>query len=529
LILTGGTILTLDPAHPEDEAVAVRDGIITAVADDDTILSMAGPSTRRINLKGALVIPGLIDAHGHIRSLGERLANLDLRGIESPDEIAERVAARAAELPSGEWVTGGGWDQNLWSGKAFPDHRALTRAAPERPVWLRRIDGHAGWANLRAMQAAGITRDTADPPGGSIVRDDRGEPTGVFVDNASRLIEKALPPITGERLKSQIVAALERCAEVGLTEVHDAGVTEEEVAAFRELADADRLPLRVYLMWSGMDGEPLERLLDRPPLINYRDRLTLRTVKLMIDGAMGSRGALFFEEYTDDPGNRGLPVMPPEEVERATILALGKGYQVATHAIGDRGISLTLDAYEKALTAVPTPDARLRIEHLQCTRRRDIDRLKRLGVIASMQPTHATSDMDWAEERIGAERGRGLYAWRWVLDADVPLAAGSDFPVEPGRPLNGLHAAVTRQDRKNWPEGGWHPEQALSLEEAIRAYTVGAAFAAFEERMKGRIAPGYWADLTVLGRDLRTIPPEEIPQAGIAYTIVGGRIVHQAQ
>jgi predicted amidohydrolase YtcJ len=527
LILTGGTILTLDPAHPEDEALAVRGGVIAAVAGDDAIQAMAGPSTRRIDLQGAFVIPGLIDAHGHIRSLGERLAALDLRGIASPSEIADRVAGRAAELPPGEWVTGGGWDQNLWPVKEFPDHRPLTEAAPDRPVWLSRIDGHAGWANLKAMQAAGITRDTVDPPGGLIVRDDRGEPTGVLIDNAGSLIETVLPPTTGERLKSQIVAALERCAEVGLTEVHDAGVTEEEVAAFRELADADKLPLRVYLMWGGMDGASLERL--PPPLINYRDRLTLRTVKLMIDGAMGSRGALFFEDYSDDPGNRGLTVMSPEEVERATTVGLGSGYQVATHAIGDRGISLTLDAYENALVTVPVPDPRLRIEHFQCTRRGDVDRMKQLGVIASMQPTHATSDMYWAERRVGPDRGRGLYAWRWVLDAGVALAAGSDFPVELARPLNGLHAAVTRQDQESWPEGGWHPEQALSLEEALHAYTTGAAYAAFEERMKGRIAPGYWADLTVLSRDLRSIPREQIPQAGVAYTIVGGRIVYQAQ
>ncbi len=528
LILTGGAVLTLDPQLPHAEAIAVRGGRIVSVGDDETITAMAGPSTRRIDIGGGMVVPGLIDAHGHISSLGRRLENIDLRGVDSVDEVVRRVAVRAAELPEGAWVIGGGWDQNLWPGKAFPAHSPLTRVTPDRPVWLSRIDGHAGWANEAAMRAAGITAATANPAGGSIERDARGEPTGVFVDNATSLIEDAVPEPDRERIKSWIVAALDHCARVGLTGVHDAGVSEEEVAAFRELAEENRLKLRVYLMWSGMEEEDLERLLDSPPLINHHDRLTLRAVKLMIDGAMGSRGAVFFEDYDDDPGNRGLLVMQPDEVERAATLALRRGYQVATHAIGDRAISLTLDAYEKALAAAPVEDPRPRIEHLQCVREREIERLQRLGVIASMQPTHATSDMYWAEQRVGAERGRGLYAWRWILDAGIPLASGSDFPVELVRPLNGLYAAVTRQDHEKWPEGGWHPAQRMTLEEAIRSFTTTAAYAAFEETTRGRIAPGYSADLTVFGRDLQTIPPAEIPQAGIAYTIVGGRIVYEA-
>ncbi len=538
LVLVNGAVVTLDPARPEARAVAVRGGLIAAVGTDAEVLALAGPSTRRIDLGGRMVVPGLIDAHGHIRSLGEQIAGLDLRGVASVDEIAGRVAARARELPPGEWVTGGGWDQNLWPGERFPDHRPLTAAAPDRPVWLSRIDGHASWANRKAMQLAGIARDTPDPPGGTIERDARGEPTGVFIDNAADLVSKVQPPPTRERIKSWIRLALARCAEAGLTEVHDAGVTEEEATAFRELADAGELPLRVYLMWSGIGpippgggqggGRSLEALLDEPPLVNYKDRLTLRAVKLMIDGAMGSRGAVFFEDYADDKGNRGLLVTPPEEIERRATLALRKGYQVCTHAIGDRGIRLTLDAYEKALRAVPAPDPRPRIEHLQCVAREDVPRLKRLGVIASMQPSHATSDMYWADERVGPERGRGLYAWRWVLDAGVTIAAGSDFPVDPENPLVGLHSAVTRQDPKDWPEGGWHPEQRMTLDEALRAYTQGAAYAAYEEDRKGRIAPSLWADLTVVGRDLRSIPPGAIDDAGIAYTVVGGRVVYEA-
>jgi len=536
LILFNGRVVTLDPARPEAGALAIRDGVIAAIGDDRDVLALAGPATRTIDLAGAMALPGLIDAHGHIRSLGERLDSLDLRGVASVEEIARRVASRAGAGAAGDWITGGGWDQNLWPQQDFPDHRPLTSAAPERAVWLRRVDGHAGWASLKAMQAAGITAATPDPSGGTIRRDERGEPTGVFIDNAMDLVEAARPAASAARVRSWIRTALARLVESGLTEVHDAGVVEAEVEAFRDLADAGELPLRVYLMWSGMDSDPsdaeglvrrLEARLARPPLVDYRDRLTLRAVKLMVDGAMGSRGAVFFADYADDPGNRGLLVTPPEAIERATALALRRGYQVCTHAIGDRGIYLALEAYEKALAASPAADPRLRIEHLQCVRGADLARLKRLGVIASMQPSHATSDMPWADDRVGAERGLGLYAWRWVLDAGVPIAAGSDFPVDPERPLVGIHAAVTRQDASGGPDGGWHPEQRMSLEEALAAYTLGGAFAAFQEDRKGRLAPGFWGDVTVIDRDLRPLPAAAILEAKVLYTIVGGSVAFE--
>jgi predicted amidohydrolase YtcJ len=389
------------------------------------------------------------------------------------------------------------------------------------------VDGHASWANLKAMQVAGITRGTPDPPGGRLVRDARGEPTGVFIDNAQDLVQKARPKPTRGQIEASLLLALQRLAEGGLTEIHDASVGPDDVAAYRELADAGRLPLRVYLMWNGIGKANLDPLVEQPPFTNYKDRVTLRAVKLMIDGAMGSRGAVFLEDYADDRGNRGLLVTEPAEIERRATLAMRRGYQVCTHAIGDRGIRLTLDAYEKALAAVHPADPRPRIEHLQCIARADVARLKPLGIIASMQPSHATSDMDWAEDRVGRERGLGLYAWRWILDARVPIAAGSDFPVDPEQPLIGLHSAVTRQDLQNRPAGGWHPDQRMTLAEGLAAYTTGAAYAAYEEDSRGKIAPGYRADLTVIGRDLRAIPPEEIANAGILYTIVGGAVVYE--
>lgn len=528
LVLYNGRVLTLDPARPEARATAVQGDTILAVGTDDEVLALAGPRTRRIDLAGRLVLPGLVDSHGHLRSLGEQLAGLDLRGVAGPEEAARRAREAAARLGPGEWVTGAGWDENLWPGRRLPDHRPLTAAVPDRPVWLLRVDWHTGWANRAALEAAGVTRATPDPPGGRVVRDRSGEPTGLLVGSALDLVGRAQPPPSGERLKEWLRLALWRCAEVGLTEVHDAADDPGEVAAFRGLADAGELPIRVYLMWKAYEGRAADPLLDQPVFVNYRDRLTLRTIKLLIDGTMGSRGAAFFEDYSDDPGNRGFLSASPEEIRRVTERALRKGYQVATHAIGDRAIHLVAGAYEQALEAVPARDPRLRIEHLQCVRREDLARLARLGVIASMQPIHAVDEQAWGEARVGPGRAKGLYALRWVLDAGMKIAAGSDFPVADESPLAGIHAALTRQDRSGEPPGGWHPEHRLTLEEALRAYTADAAYASFEEDRKGRVAPGLWADLTVLDRDITAIPPSEIPRAGVALTVVGGRIVHEA-
>jgi hypothetical protein len=528
LILIHGKVLTLDQARPEATAVAVRGDRIVAVGSDEEVLALSGDTTRRIDLQGRRVLPGLIDAHGHLRSLGEQLAGVDLHGAATPEEVARRVHGAAARLAPGEWLTGFGWDENRWPGRRLPDHRLLTEAAPDRPVWILRVDWHTGWANRRALEAAGIGARTPEPEGGRILRDARGEPTGLLVGSALDLVSRAIPPASPERLKSWLRLAMERCAQVGLTEVHDAADDPAEVQAFRELAEAGEMPIRVYLMWKAYEGRRADPLLEQPTFIDYRDRLTLRAVKLLIDGTMGSRGAAFFEDYSDDPGNRGFISTPPEEIRRVAELALRRGYQVVTHGIGDRGISLIADAYEQALAAAPAPDPRLRLEHLQCVRRQDLPRLARLGVIASMQPIHATDEYTWGERRVGPRRAEGLYALRWVLQAGMKIAGGSDFPVADESPLGGIHAAVTRQNRRGEPPGGWRAEQALTLQEALRAYTADAAYAAFEEDRKGRIAPGLWADLTVLERDILEIPPAEIPAAGIFLTLVGGKIAHDA-
>jgi predicted amidohydrolase YtcJ len=523
LVLLHGRVMTLDASRPDARAVAIRDGRIFAVGDDADVLATAPPGARRIDVAGGMILPGLTDSHGHVMHLGRRLSSLDVKGLESADAVAEAV--RSWTSPD-EWITGGGWDQNLWPGRGDPDHRPLTAAAPGRPVYLRRVDGHAGWANRKALAAAGIGRSTPDPEGGRIVRDATGEPTGLLIDHAMRLVERALPKPTPAMVAGWIQAGLRRCAAAGLTEVHDAGVSLHQEEAYRALADEEALPLRVYLMWDGTAPDPIEPMIARPTYRAYRGRLTLQTVKLMIDGALGSRGALLFDDYSDAAGQRGLLVTPPDELRRRIAAATARGYQVAIHAIGDRGISLVLDACEAAL---PVPgDLRPRIEHLQVVRAADLPRLRRLGAIASMQPSHATSDMTWAEERVGPARAAGLYAWRSALDAEIPLAFGSDFPVDPESPLGGLQAAVTRSDAAGRPRGGWRPEQRLSLEEAVLAYTQGAAHAAFEESDGGTIHPGARADLTILEHDLRTIPPESIGAVRVLGTVVGGRLAYDA-
>ncbi len=534
LVFLHGRVMTLDPSRPDARAVAIRDGRILAVGDDAGVLATVSPGARRIDLAGGMILPGLTDAHGHVMMLGRRLSSLDLRGMTSAEAVAAAVRSWAAP---GDWITGGGWDQNLWPGRRDPDHRPLTAAAPGRPVYLRRVDGHAGWANLRALEAAGVGRNTPDPDGGRIVRDAAGEPTGLLIDHAMRLVERAEPGPTPAMVAGWIRAALARCAAAGLTGVHDAGVSQRQEETYRALADEEALPLRVYLMWDGTTPEPIEAMIARPAYRDAGGRLTLRAVKLMIDGALGSRGALLFDDYSDARGERGLVVTPPGELQRRIAAATSRGYQVAIHAIGDRGIALALDACEAVLPAAAAAatapaavpfEARPRIEHLQCVRASDLPRLRRLGAIASMQPSHATSDMAWAEERVGRGRAAGLYAWRWVLDAGIALAAGSDFPVDPESPLQGLQAAVTRSDAAGRPAGGWRPEQRLTLEEALVAYTRGAAYAAFEESDGGVIRPGARADLTILEEDLRTIAPQRIGAVRVLATMVGGRFAYDA-
>ncbi len=517
----GGTVVTGATQTPQKNyAVFVSGDRIREVGPAGT-LRAAHPGARIVDAAGATILPGLTDAHGHLYGLGVALDVVSLVGTTSYDEVIARVKQRADTAGPGEWVTGRGWDQNDWTVKEFPTAAMLDAALGDRPVALERIDGHATLANSAAMRAAGVTSATKDPEGGRIVRDANGNPTGIFIDAASTLIDRAVPAVSAAQRKARVLAAARAIAATGLTEMHDAGIDAATITAVQELIDEKRFPIRVYAML-GDDDALLRQWFDSGPLIEYGGRLTVRAVKLYADGALGSRGAALLAPYSDDPGNSGLMVSRPEHLQDVARRGRAAGFQINTHAIGDRGVRESIDAYANA--GVVAKD-RFRIEHLQVISLDDVPRLAKHGIIASMQPTHATSDMYWAEARVGPERVKGAYAWRTILNSGGRLALGSDFPVEDVNPFFGIYAAVTRQDQKQWPEGGWRPSERLTLAEAIRGFTSDAAFAAFEETSRGTIEPGKLADLTIIDGDLFTMPQSELFRAKVRYTVVGGEIV----
>jgi len=527
LILRHGRFYPVAPPGAVEGSLAVRGGRIVYLGPDAGAAALAGPDTEVVELDGRAVTPGLIDAHSHLVSLGAALEQVDLVGTASYDEVIARIAAAAAELPAGTWVLGRGWDQNDWPEKSFPHHRALSAAVPGNPVWVGRIDGHAALLNARALEALEIDAAIADPPGGRFLRDEAGEPTGVLIDRAMGLVRGRVPPPTPAELERRIRRAGAHCVERGLTTVTDMGVDDEELAAYRALAEAGGLPLRVAAFLDD-DAELHARWFARGPLTDGGGRWTVRGVKLYADGALGSRGAALVEPYSDDQGNLGLLTSSADHLRSVAEQARAAGFQVAIHAIGDRGNLVALDALEAALGG-PRPEVRWRIEHAQVMRLQDVERMARLGVIASMQPTHATSDMPWAGDRVGERRLAGAYAWRQVLDAGGRLALGSDFPVESADPRLGLYAAVTRQDLDGEPAGGWLPGELLEREEALRGFTLDAAWALFLDREIGSLEPGKRADLVVWGRDPMTVPAAEIAAAEIDLVVLDGALVHRRE
>jgi predicted amidohydrolase YtcJ len=482
------------------------------------------PDAVLLDAGGAAVLPGLVDAHGHVLGLGLSLLNADLRGTESKPQVIERLRAHAAKLPGDAWLIGRGWDQNDWPEKAFPTAADLDAAFPDRPVYLRRIDGHAAWANSAALKRA--PRDLSgdwQPDGGRIERID-GKPAGVLVDAAMDLLDEVVPKPDAALKRRAYKLAFDTLLANGLTGVHDAGVSRDDLVVLRELADAGELPLRIYAMADG-DGDALNALCRDGLYAHAGGRLQMRAVKLYIDGALGSRGAALKADYSDDPGNRGLFVTAPDEFRRIVAKAKQCSVQVATHAIGDRGTRVVLDTYADVLGEAARSDHRWRVEHAQIVDVADIARFAELRLIASMQPTHATSDMPWAQARVGAKRLAGAYAWRRFIDAKVPLALGSDFPVEQVSPLLGLYAAVTRQDLDGKPAKGWLPAQRLSLDEAVRGFSAGVAFAEFAEIDRGAVAIGKQADFTLLAKDPFQIPVRGIPGGKVVATVVDGTVV----
>ena len=527
LIVTNARIYTVDDSHPFVSALAVRDGRVQFVGSVREAMLLRGPNTRVIDAAGKTVIPGMTDAHAHLFGLGEFLRSIDLTDTRSYEEIVARVAAKVGQTPSGQWVVGRGWDQNKWGNTAFPTHEALTRASPNNPVVLERIDGHAKLLNAAAMKLAGITAATKDPAGGRLERTANGEPTGVLVDNAMALIDRVTPPLSHDEMKSAALAAIAESNKYGLTGLHDPGEPREVLDLFEELAKAGTFSLRVYAMISD-DSAALVHYFQRGPQSDlYDSHLWIRAIKLYADGALGSRGAALLDPYTDDPKNVGLLKSTQAHLADVSTRALRSGFQVATHAIGDRGNRVALDAYETALKAVPTVDHRFRIEHVQVLDHADVPRFAQLGVIPSMQAVHATSDMYWAPTRLGYARTLEAYAWRSLLNTGVIIPNGSDFPVERVNPLYSFHAAVSRKDDVGWPPGGWFPEQSMTREEALKSMTIWPAFASFQEKELGSLAPGKLADFVILDRDIMTVPESDILGTAVLATYIGGRAVFE--
>lgn len=485
----------------------------------------ASSDIKRVDGHGATVLPGLIDAHGHVLDLGQEQLQVDLRGSASIPAAVARVRAFAQKNPSDPWIVGNGWNQVLWPDKQFPQATDLDAATGTRPALLSRVDGHAVWINTAALKIAGITRDSQDPAGGQIVRDSAGAPTGVLVDNAMDLVRSHLPAPTDADLQRALGASMQNLAAVGLTGVHDAGIDMRTYEAYRALGKADRLPIRIYAMLA--DSKDARAVIARGPKpAEFDDRLRMQAVKAWVDGALGSRGATLLEDYSDRPHHRGLAIYTPPQIAELAKLTTQYGWQLNVHAIGDAGNRLMLDTFEQNMTAAQRQALRPRIEHAQVIALSDLPRFAKLGVIASMQPTHATSDMNMAEDRVGHDRIKGAYAWRTLLDSGARMAFGSDFPVELPDPFFGLYAAVTRQDRDGHPPGGWYPQQKLTRAESLRLFTIDAAYAGHMETEVGSLQAGKWADFILIDRDYFNVPESEIDDIQVNATYVAGKRVY---
>ncbi len=528
LIVHGARIASMDARYPAATALAVAGERILALGSDDDILALADAKTRKVNARGAFLCPGFIDSHAHFAGVGRSLRNLDLVGCRSFADLVKRVRDAAAAKPAGAWIQGRGWDQNLWPKKVLPRHGELSAAIPDHPVMLRRVDGHAALLNAVALKLAGIDAKTPNPPGGEILRDENGQPTGVLVDAAVGLVGRVLPREDDENaLREDLLHAQAICFERGITMVHDPGESWAMVDRMSDLMEKDRLKIRLYVMLSGSSPEQVRRTASRPPLLGAHDhRLFARSFKFYADGALGSRGAAMLEDYADRPGHKGLLITRLEDLVAMGDAATRRGYQFCVHAIGDRANRMVLDA----VSILEGLDGRVRelrprIEHAQILDAEDIPRLAELGVIAAMQGVHATSDGPWVPTRIGRNRAEeGAYVWRKLLQAGARICNGTDAPVERISALACLESTVRRMTRA----GPFFPAQRLSRREALATYTVEGAYAAFQENRLGRLAPGYLADFILLDKDLLSCPEDEIDQARVLRTYVAGELVFEA-
>jgi predicted amidohydrolase YtcJ len=533
LILDNGNFYTAADSQPRAEAVVIVEGRITFVGRTADALRRAPAHARRIDLHGVTVVPGLTDAHAHLGDIGERELTFNLEGTKSLQELKDRLRKRAGEGKPAQWLFGRGWLESRWTPPAFPTRQDLDEAVPDRPVVLRRADGHALVANSLALQRAAIGRNTADPAGGHIPKDAAGDPTGMLIDNAQELVLHLLPPPTDAERAQALELGAQRSVRLGWTQLQIAGNSFHEVDLLCQLYGQGRIKLRLYDAIYG-PGPDVDRLLSEGPSFHgCADKLPVRGIKLYIDGALGSRGAALLAPYSDSPDSRGLLLNTEETLFPILTRALRRGVQVETHAIGDRGNRIVLDLYERAFAAVPAKqravaEPRWRIEHAQVLSPADIPRFAQLGVIASMQPSHAIGDLYFAPSRLGPERVAGAYAWHSLLDSGAVVAAGTDAPVEKGDPLIEFYAAVARRSLEGFADANWHLEQRVSRAQALKMLSLSAAYAAFQEKERGSIEPGKLADFTVLAGDIMTIPEAQILQTHILMTIIGGEVVYAA-
>ena len=536
-VLFNGAIYTMDDANPTVEAVAIKADTFLYVGNKEGLEQYIGETTKEIDLEGQTLIPGFVEGHAHIMGVGYNLLNVDLREAKSYQEVVDMVAERAASTPEGTWITGRGWHQDKWDEQpelvqGFPMHDLLSEAVPNHPVYLKHASGHAALANQAAMDAAGINRSSPQPDGGEIFKALDGQPTGLFNETAQRLVYDVIPDNTKESDTRALQMAIEQCFKYGITGFHQAGSDSKAISLFKEFAERGDLKLRLYVMLSGRDSLLLDEYFAKGIEEDlYDNQLTVRSVKLYADGALGSRGAWLLKEYSDAPGIHGHNVMPMEDIEEITARAYKAGFQVCIHAIGDRANREVLDIYERTFDLYPegaSKEPRFRIEHAQHFHPDDIPRFAEMGIIPSMQAIHMSSDRPWAIFRLGQERIKwGAYMWQTLLQSGAKIVNGTDAPVEPINPIASFYASVSRRTLKGTPDGGYEPLEKMTREQALRSYTLDASFGAFREDRKGSIEVGKWADLTVLNQDIMTIPEDDILSTEVSMTIVAGEVVYE--